>query len=355
MPAFVITATPILQKSALAELQGIDIGFDKVADLKNGVFLAETQMPAPEFIDALVEIDPVFVRHIMPVQADIDLSSRRLVDLPHIVGSLAGVCDVTVGDRFCVQCRRADTDYDYNVKDVEVFVGSHFEAKGAIPEFSDTRVEVNDDKKVIGIYLFLKKGYLGCSTVRESLNEHCDEYRVFSRHGKSISRAEAKLREAIRKFSLVVPRGRALDLGAAPGGWTKVLVDSGMQVTAVDPGELDEQLAGSPGVTHVKARAENYVGEGEFDLLVNDMNMDPDASAGIMVKLAPYLKPGAFALMTAKLVVRKPNRLLSEMRPVLEEAYHVLRMKNLFHNRQEVTVLLRRLDTLAPVGTRRKP
>lgn len=52
--------------------------------------------------------------------------------------------------------------------------------------------------------------------------------------------AEFKLLEALEVFGIVLPsHGVALDLAAAPGGWTRVLRRAGEYVTAIDPGELD--------------------------------------------------------------------------------------------------------------------
>jgi 23S rRNA (cytidine2498-2'-O)-methyltransferase len=342
---YIVTATPRLQKNALRELGQVAPDLKKPRHFRDGVFLVETELPARDFIEALVRKDPIFVKHIMPVQAEIVLTGQRETDLPVLLNNVREICDISIGDKFSVQCRRVGADYEYNAKDVEVFVGSSLENRGAVPVFSDTTVEADDSRKIVSVYLFSEAGYIGCSTARENLNEHCDEYRVFSRHaGREISRAEFKLKEAIRKFGLNIVPGRALDLGAAPGSWTKVLVDSGMQVVAIDPADLDETVACLPAVVHVRSRAEEYACEGTFDLLVNDMNVAPEESAETMVKMAPCLKPGAFAIMTAKLITRNPLRLLENMTPILETAYEVLRMKNLFHNRLEVTVLLKRKE-----------
>ena len=48
--------------------------------------------------------------------------------------------------------------------------------------------------------------------------------------------------------------------------------------------------------------------------------------------------------MTVKLVINNPARLLENTRRILEPTYEVLRAKNLFHNRLEVTLLLRRAE-----------
>lgn len=339
---FIITVTPELLKSALEELRTVSPGLEQARSFKNGVYLVETDMPGKEFTANLVGSNPVFIKHIMPVQAEFPLSMSKDADLPSILDNIKKIATFSEEEGFSVQCRRVGGDYDYDSKDVEVFVGSYYESAGAVPRFSDTRVAADPDLKVISLYLFKDTGYAGFSTVLENLNEHCDEYRIFSRLPRGISRAEYKLVEALRKFRIELPGGRALDLGAAPGGWTKVLADSGMQVTAIDPAELHEKAVYHPNVTHARVRAEDFIADGEYDLLVNDMNMDPEDSAGIMMQLAGYLKTGAPVIMTVKLVIRQPVKLISNVKTILEPAFEIMDIRNLFHNRMEVTVLLRK-------------
>ena len=47
---------------------------------------------------------------------------------------------------------------------------------------------------------------------------------------------------------------RAVDLGAAPGGWSWVLAQRGLHVIAVDNGPLKGDVADDPLVTHVRGR-----------------------------------------------------------------------------------------------------
>lgn len=343
MPArFIVTTTPELQKNALRDLCAVAPDIRKTRNFKNGIFLAETDLPIRDVLCSLADADPIFINHIMPVDTELTLAKSRDIDLPAILSCTQSVCSLAASERFAVQCRRVGTGYDYDAKDVEVFVGSHYEVEGAVPQFSDVKVSADSGLRVISIYLFKDTGFIGFSTVAENLNEHCDEYHVFSRHPRSVSRAEFKLMEALRKFRIDIPAGRALDLGAAPGGWTKVLADAGMQVVAVDPAELDAKVTALPNMTHAKLRAESYVSDGDFDLLVNDMNIEPEASAQLMVQMARHLKPSAYAIMTVKLVIRNPACLLANVTPILLPAYDILRTKNLFHNRLEVTMLLRR-------------
>jgi FtsJ-like methyltransferase len=69
--------------------------------------------------------------------------------------------------------------------------------------------------------------------------------------------------------------GRA---GAAPGGWTQFLAGLSTQVVAIDPADLDPDVAALPNVKHFKCTSEVAaplllgLSEGRADLLTCDMN-----------------------------------------------------------------------------------
>ncbi|MGE5140535.1 MAG: SAM-dependent methyltransferase [Rudaea sp.] len=337
---FIITITPELEKSAFLELRRVAPDLEKIQQFQNGAILVETHVA--QFASALGRQDPIFIKHIHPVDAVVSLTGKRSADLPLLLAATQSAGGIAPGEHFSVQCRHVATGHDYVSKDVEVSLGSFFESAGSIPVFSDDKVEADRSQRVLSIYIFQERGYVGLSTIRDNLNEHSDEYRVFSRHARRVSRAEFKLREALRKFGINLKGGRALDLGAAPGGWTLVLAEAGMQVVAVDPAALSPLVTALPNVTHFKGKSEDYHDDGAFDLIVDDMNVEPEASARILVSQAHLLKRGSYAILTCKFVIRNTSRLLENIRWTLEEEYEILRIKNLFHNRMEVTLLLRR-------------
>ncbi len=162
-------------------------------------------------------------------------------------------------------------------------------------------------------------------------------------HEVLVSRSAFKLLEALETFGIVIrPGQRALDLGAAPGGWTQVLAGHGAQVTAVDPALLDPRVARLPGVTCAAMTAQAYfrVAQDRFDLIVNDMRLDARESARLMVEAAALLRPGGVGLLTLKLPERAPTTPARQALATLSRGYLRRQARCLFHNRHEVTVCL---------------
>ena len=268
---------------------------------------------------------------------------KKDVDLPNILAEAKKDMIIGRGQEFAVQCRSIGKNYDYNSKDVEVLVGRYGEEMGGIPKFKRNR---EGDRQIFFVFIFGKKCYLGFCSESLALNSECDEYRLFSRQKPFASRAEFKLLEAIEKFG-VETKGRAIDIGAAPGGWSYVLASRGMEVIAVDPAKLDEKLLQMKNVKHVKQRFDPDAVDGIFDLAVNDMNIEGKDSATLMNLVAPKLRAGASVIMTLKITVKKltarnVERKLDIARSILSENYDLVSAKCLFHNRREITLLLRR-------------
>lgn len=163
-----------------------------------------------------------------------------------------------------------------------------------------------------------------------------------SRPKGQISRSEFKLEELFRTTELTPPRrGLALDLGASPGGWTRILLGYGLDVVAVDPADLDPRLRDEPRVRHVRTTAGPYLAETteRFDVIVNDMRMDPAMSTGLMVDAAEHLRPGGMMILTLKL---SPHGAIGTIRGALERLDAVVEIalaRQLHHNRNEITVV----------------
>lgn len=158
------------------------------------------------------------------------------------------------------------------------------------------------------------------------------------------NRAGYKLLEALATFSIHLrPGNHALDLGAAPGAWTTLLRRRGLRVTAVAPTPLYPWLMFDTDVIYQPMTAEEFLGRCRttFDLIVNDMKLDAQDSARIMVDYAQYLRREGIAIMTLKLRGHNHERVMDHTFRLLRKVYKIIRVRQLVSNRHEVTLFLR--------------
>ncbi len=174
-------------------------------------------------------------------------------------------------------------------------------------------------------------------------------------HRAAPSRSVLKLDEAFGRFlgnaeraTWLRPGRSAVDLGAAPGGWTWLLRRHGVEVTAVDNGPLEPGLRDDPGVAHHAADGLRYRPRGGVDWLVCDMVEQPHRIAALA---AAWLQRGdcRHAVVNLKLPMKRRWTAVSAH---LETVAAVLppegrlRAAQLYHDREEVTLFA----TRAPVS-----
>jgi 23S rRNA (cytidine2498-2'-O)-methyltransferase len=172
--------------------------------------------------------------------------------------------------------------------------------------------------------------------------------------GDAPSRSYLKLAEAFEVFldkkeqSLWLKPGMtAVDLGAAPGGWTWQLVQRGLKVIAVDNGPLKGAAAGHPSIKHLKQDGFRFRPQRPVDWLVCDMVEQPQRVAALM---AEWFVNGSTqrAIFNLKLPMRKRVAALHEALNGIRNALnskgirYQLEAKQLYHDREEVTVYLAR-------------
>ncbi len=166
------------------------------------------------------------------------------------------------------------------------------------------------------------------------------------------SRSTMKLAEAIEVFmdrseqTRLLRQGmQAVDLGAAPGGWTWQLVKRGIRVTAVDNGPMKGALINHPLVQHLKQDGFKYAPRKAVDWLVCDMVEKPSKVAKLIEEwfAAGWCKHAIFNLkLPMKQRVIALDSALGGIRKRLDEEGINYRMiaKHLYHDREEVTVFL---------------
>jgi len=186
---------------------------------------------------------------------------------------------------------------------------------------------------------------LGLNRLEFSLSDWPGGRMRLARSEDRVSRSEFKLEEAIATFGLELPAGgKALDLGASPGGWTRILRQHGQEVWSVDPGALDPRLRGDRRIHHAATTAGRFFAENRvrFDVVVNDMRMDQVMSARMMLDAAAQLRRGGLAVVTLKGGGKNPLDGARRGMDVLRQEYDVLHARQLHHNRNEITVVARK-------------
>jgi 23S rRNA (cytidine2498-2'-O)-methyltransferase len=339
---YVITADEGSLDLAIKEVNAVDRKATVTQEFAPGVLLVNGEKSFADLAAAWEENPPIFVRHINPVQSVLYLDEgadwRPLLEVA-VTGEILPYLEPSLP--FSVQSRVFP---HANFKPFEV---NQEVANVGVEQFGLT-LDVREPEQVVSIIVRSDEGeppifYLGASLARHNLSDWAGGMRRFAREEGQISRAEFKLLEAIELFGLALPaRGTALDLGAAPGGWTRVLRNFEQYVTAVDPGDLDPRLAKDRGVRHKRMTAEQYLDSepDSFDIIVNDMRMDGRDSARLMTSYARLLYPHGWALMTVKLPEFGRETILEHTFAILRNAYTIRGARQLFHNRSEITVAL---------------
>lgn len=169
------------------------------------------------------------------------------------------------------------------------------------------------------------------------------------------SRATLKLEEAWHHFvpayewdSRLAGGQRAVDLGAAPGGWTWQLVRLGMFVDAVDNGPMAESLMESGQVTHFREDGFGYEPKKRADWLVCDIADKPARVANLISEWVcrGWCREAVFNLKLPMKqryaeVCKLRERMLADFEAAGIDAH--LAFKQLYHDREEVTGHVQRL------------
>lgn len=168
---------------------------------------------------------------------------------------------------------------------------------------------------------------------------------------EAASRSTLKLAEAIlgmlneEERSVHMRAGqRAIDLGAAPGGWTWQLAHRGLHVTSIDNGPMAESVMATGMVTHLRADGFTWRPPRPVDWLVCDMVEQPSRIASLV---AEWVATGRCkrAIFNLKLPMKRRLDAIEQCRSlihkrVVQAGPYELRIKHLYHDREEVTAFL---------------
>ncbi len=159
------------------------------------------------------------------------------------------------------------------------------------------------------------------------------------------SRSYLKMEEALEQMPVdPVPAEKVIDLGAAPGGWTYSFIKRGCDVIAVDHGPM-KLPPPQPGWGSVDHRRENGItfeaprDWPHVDWLVGDMLIAPGVALGLLRR---WLEPGKARriVLNIKLPQEHPYAAIQPVEKLLrEQSIFAFRIRQLYHDRREVTVM----------------
>ncbi|MGE5633237.1 MAG: SAM-dependent methyltransferase [Caulobacteraceae bacterium] len=331
---FAVTASADYLNQGLNELQELDRSLKTAALFESGVAIIESELDKEAFISMIKKGGTIFIRHIHPVDYT-EAVDRE--DFQEVISALKGYeGQIGHGEKVAVQIRKGKGDYSFSTADIKNRIDRILtEEFGAEPE-------VKKPGKIISILLDGGKCHIGLSTPEDNLSSWSGGMVHYRKSDDDISRAKYKLMEAIEVFDIDMSRfGNALDLGAAPGGWSSVLLDYGIKVTAVDTGDMDKRLYEYPGFRFIKTNVSDMDLGGEiFDIMTSDVSWNPKNTARMINAAAAHLKDGGTAVVTLKLMGEKARKAIKEVTGIYREIFDIIKVKQLFHNRDEVTLYL---------------
>lgn len=345
MAKAIILSSKVFERDAKRELRELfkQCSFE---ELFEGNFVLESDEPKPGILKAIKENEPVFVHNAFPV----DLCFDQVKSYDFIAEEIVKNNLLSKERPFSIETITYGTPV--KSRDIEVQIGSILESRGF-------KVDRKNLSQLIGIIVHQEKVYLGSADTSSLLYPYLNLSKRFSRETikeSRLNRAQFKLVEALERFRIELngQKKYALDLGAAPGGWSKVLASKGYYVVSIDGGDLDSSLKGHPNILQIKQTInpetlpgirkllEEKLGDAKLDIITNDMNLDYDKSIGLINHFSDYLAEHGKVIMTLKSMKRNIMPSFEEAKEKLSARYRLVKAKHLDQNRQEITLYLQK-------------
>jgi len=328
------------QGIALQEILSTDASLKFIKWIGGGAGLIEHAGTFSECSELISGNRLIFVRHIFPVEYVIPYDQIIQTQTEDIGFMQEFISRMNKRQNFSVQIRTADDNKLYNPSAIKQQISDCFKFEG----FTENK---RYPEQIISVFISNDYAYIGLSQAEQNLSIWSGGMRHYAMREDTISRAGFKLMEALEAYPIAFKKGSiALDLGAAPGGWTKVLLDNGLRVVAVDPVQLSPVLQANENVEYYAGRAHEYIKQSKtmFDLIVNDMSMNIMMSINFMLSLKHRLRGGGYMIITFKLTKHDRLNKINEGIRLLANDFDIVFIKQLFHNRSEVTAILRKTN-----------
>ncbi len=317
--------------------------------------------------------DSVFIDRALELASKADIS-KGYTGLEDALVKLAGI------KRVRIEVLKEEANDDRNAKSIEVELGRAIEQKGAV-------VSLSDPEMVLYVIISQAVAYVCRSDFTGAYEASLDRFRHRNVDSEilenGISRAEFKLYEAINYFGISLNKGmRVLDVGAAPGGWSRYMISKGASVVAIDAGIIeyakmpkgsriaiilgkDRKVSTAEGIKvydienmpekvreydllHIvelfgKIKLSNLEKLGPFDMACIDVNIPAQEAAGIATICADALTDNGTLILTLKMTDDNIEKNIEKSSEVISGSYKGIRVKKLPHDRKELTLFARKL------------
>lgn len=338
---FIVTSNRGFAAYAQDELRALAAGTKFEELIPAEVYAMRMPLGRDEAIRTIAAKEPIFLRHLHPVDAEVPIRGE-----PDDIRAVAAAAAETYKGRSGAAAAIA-----LHVRKTERYESAYESAElreaisAELTQRFGATIVVKEAEWIVSVFLSPGTAYIGVSRPSDNLSDWPGGAVRFRKEEDQISRAKFKLMEAEVAFGLDFSRfRRALDIGAAPGGWTSLLLERGAEVTAVDPAELHPSLLANPKLTYLKRNAGDVAFKPSvYDLLVCDMSWSPRQMVKLIVPLLDSLRPGGAAIITLKLMHGKPFQTVKDSARAMQPAMQLIKAKQLFHNRDELTVYLQKI------------
>ena len=330
---FIFTSDELSSKIMLEELKQKDPNFKFLEWLNGGIGLAETAGNSTDYARFIFNKPSIFVRHICKVDLELNYLSNWKYKIVELAKN-----KLNKNKSFSIQLR-CNTDLNLDTKQILT------ELSSKISEQNFT-LDVKNCEQVVSIFIKGQDIFCGVDNVENNLSKFKGGVPHYAETENFVCRAEFKMVEALDVFKIDTSKlSNGVDFGSAPGGWTKVLAENGINMVAIDPAVMDSKVLKYKNVEHKRMTIQEYFfhhNDKKFDIIVNDMKMDVEKSIQLTSQFNNKLNPNGIVIMTFKLPKNYTLNLINKNLALLQKKFKLITARQLFYNRSEITVLAKK-------------
>lgn len=339
MSKWIVTSNQGFSPYAMEELRRIFTSIKFTQFVPGEIFMFEVEQEGDHVLQHMHEHETIFVRHIHSVDREFELVGDDK-DIQPLLDMVSYIQSSLENKLISIHIRSSkNSSLTLSKSDIKEQLEVELHKIGA-------KLVLQQPDLIVSIYAHGTMMYVGFGTPEELKSDWPGGAIRFQREEGQVSRAKFKLLEAEKVFGLDFSMFQnAIDVGAAPGGWSSLLLERGLKVTAIDPANLNEQVANHPHLTHLQMNASAVkLPKQSFDLIVCDMSWNPIQMSKLVLSLKSALKPYSYGIITVKLMNKKAMQSIREVKERLSSGFTILQAKQLFHNREEITLFIQKKD-----------